>query len=107
MAKSKKPKAPRVVYNHPEELYKFFTGNKEKIVKHVINSIRFAIDNKLSDIDVFELRYSMDGQNIIILNMKKEEWQPALETMVNELTDMENYEDCVPLRSMIDEINIM
>ena len=53
---ARKPDVPRITYNNGSELYAFFNENKEKVETHIINSIRFGIENNLDGVDLFELR---------------------------------------------------
>lgn len=100
----KKSKIPRIAYNNPDELYRFFTENRPKVRDHISESIKYAITNKLENIELFELRYSMDSRNIIVLNMKKSNWKSCLQNIIDELVASEKLEDCIPLRDMMSQI---
>lgn len=101
---NKKIKIPRILYNNTDELCRFFIENKNKIDTHVLNSIEYAINNNLNDIDLFELRFVNDSYNLIVLNMKKDVWEDSIQQFIKEHKDSEQYEKCTPLIKLVTKL---
>lgn len=84
-----------------EDYYKLIT---QTTIKHFINeclyeSINYANSNNRKYAKVVEI-----GGSGKILKLEKDKWKPALEKMLPEYAALEEYDLCISIRDLINEL---
>lgn len=95
-----KPEMPRIKFNEGIDLYHFFTKNDEKVQNYIIESIKYAVQNKLTEVETFEIQASYDPTTILVLCFDKSEWTNTLQYLIDKYTKEDNFEKCSELQKI-------
>lgn len=78
-----------------DEMREFVSKFKIDMMEHIINSIKYAIDNKLSIIEVFQFKNSP-----FVITISEKEFDTNLEHIHKFLMDNQIYELCKKIKQL-------
>ena len=93
-------KIPKIDYKPNESLTELFDNNKELVYNRFFESIKFGVDNHLSDVYIFEL-----GETGFFLEANVVDWNFSLDCCIDYYSLLEEFEKCLECKKMQQEIS--
>lgn len=82
------------------EMNKFIEVNKIQMMEHIVSSIEYAIDKKLSFVEIFSFKNSD-----FVVTLPKTQFKENLENVYSYYIEKEQYELCVRVKSVENKLN--
>ena len=98
------PKASKhKLYSLPSnfnEMNKFIEVNKIQMMEHIVASIEYAIDKKLSFVEIFSFKNSD-----FVVTLPKNQFKENLDNVYNYYMEKEQYELCIRVKTVENKLN--
>lgn len=90
---------PRIDYEDGDSLEKIFKEHRNLVYNRIFVSIRFGINNNLTEVVIFEV-----GDAKTYLDLLFDDWEDSLKKCMLYFSEIEEYEKCIECQKMITKI---
>ncbi len=98
-----KRKIPRALFEPLEDIKASDLVTNEALISLVKKETFVAIEEAYRNKKTFATLFEVSGTGMYI-DIPKQYWIPALEQCINFMLEDERFEDCIPIKTLIDEI---
>lgn len=98
-----KRKIPKAIFEPLEEARCADLVNTEPLIRLIKKETFPAIKEAFEGNKTFATLFEINGLGLY-LDIPKQYWVPALEQCINFMLEEENFEECIPLKKLIDNI---
>lgn len=98
-----KRKIPRALFEPLEDIKASDLVTNEALINLVKKETFVAIEEAYRNKKTFATLFEVSGTGMYI-DIPKQYWIPALEQCINFMLEDERFEDCIPIKTLIDEI---
>lgn len=98
-----KRKIPRALFEPLEDIKASDLVTNEALINLVKKETFVAIEEAYRNKKTFATLFEVSGTGMYI-DIPKQYWIPALEQCINFMLEDEKFEDCIPIKTLIDEI---
>jgi hypothetical protein len=85
-----------------EDIDNFLKYEKEKFFNEIIKSIKKAWKEKIEEVIV--IQFIVGEETLIDLSINQDDWEESLHLALYHYESIEEYEKCIQIQTMIDEI---
>lgn len=98
-----KRRIPRALFEPLEDIKASDLITNEALINLVKKETFAAIEEAYRNKKTFATLFEVNGTGMYI-DIPKQYWIPALEQCINFMLEDERFEDCIPIKTLIDEI---
>lgn len=98
-----KRKIPRALFEPLEDIKASDLVTNEALISLIKKETFVAIEEAYRNKKTFATLFEVSGTGMYI-DIPKQYWIPALEQCINFMLEDERFEDCIPIKTLIDEI---